>query len=222
MLNTPPEIANIIAIIGVFCGIVGAFCGIVGGGIAFYNSRKSVQWKRAELANNYFKDFYNNPELVFACRCLDWNAGRLPLPQNLQGIIGDAKFIDHDRAVFREAMRPDLKIDELDKDERIQIYRIAIDAFLSWLGLVAGALDRKLFVVKDIEEVGYWLTKIQSERVLHAFIVCYGYQASIENLIQLFREEKGVYQRWVFPTNTAGLVLSEKLISVSAPEQKPS
>ncbi len=220
MANIPSDISIIIAVIGVFCGLVGAFCGLIGGGITFYNSRKAVQWKRAELANSYLKDFYNNPELVFACRCLDWNAGRLPLPQSLQGIVGDAKFINHDRRVFREAMRPDLLIEDFDKDDRIQIYRIAVDAFLSWLGLVAGALDRKLFVVKDIEEVGYWLAKLQSERVLHAFIIAYGYQTSVDKLIMLFREEKGAYQLWNFPTNTAGLLLSDILSAPPSTKNK--
>jgi len=31
----------------------GAFVGLVGGGVALFNARKAVCWKRAELANNY-------------------------------------------------------------------------------------------------------------------------------------------------------------------------
>src|SRR6266851_5219875 len=54
----------------------GAFVGLVGGGVALFNARKAVCWKRAELANTYMKDFNNNPELVFAGRCLDWQVNR--------------------------------------------------------------------------------------------------------------------------------------------------
>jgi hypothetical protein len=35
---------------------VGAFVGLVGGGVALFNARKAVCWKRAELANTYMKD----------------------------------------------------------------------------------------------------------------------------------------------------------------------
>src|SRR6266540_2841885 len=106
----------------------GAFAGLVGGAVALYNSRKAVCWKRAELANNYLKDFNNNPELVFAGRCLDWNAGKLVLPDTLRPFMPNGEqFIRHDRRVFAIALRPDLRMDELDKDPRIQIYRTSID-----------------------------------------------------------------------------------------------
>src|SRR5262245_5162928 len=89
---------------------VGAFVGLVGGGVALFNSWKAVRWKRAELANSYLRDFDNNPELVFAGRCLDWNGGKLVLPENLRAYMPDnAPLIEHDRAVFKNALRPDLR-----------------------------------------------------------------------------------------------------------------
>jgi hypothetical protein len=62
---------------------VGAFVGLVGGGVALFNAYKAVLWKRAELANTYMKDFNNNAELVFAGRCLDWQGGKLIVPESL-------------------------------------------------------------------------------------------------------------------------------------------
>ena len=73
----PSEAATAIA-------YVGAFVGLIGGGVALFNSWTAVRWKRAELANSYLKDFNNNAELVFAGRCLDWNGGRLVLPESLR------------------------------------------------------------------------------------------------------------------------------------------
>ena len=109
---------------------VGAFVGLVGGGVALFNSWKAVNWKRAELANTYLKDFYNNAELVFASRCLDWNGGKLVLPDNLRPYLkDDGKLIQHDREIFAMSLRPDLLVIELDKDPRIQIYRTAINSF---------------------------------------------------------------------------------------------
>jgi hypothetical protein len=58
----PHDAATAIAIVGLFATIVGA-------AVALFNSWKSVCWKRAELANNYIKDFNNNEEMVFAGRC---------------------------------------------------------------------------------------------------------------------------------------------------------
>ena len=48
-------------------------------------------------------------------------------------------------------------------EQLLQIYRTSMDSFLSWLSLVASALDRRLFMVADIQDVGYWVAKIQTE-----------------------------------------------------------
>src|SRR5207249_1873978 len=94
VIPMPSETATAIA-------YAGAFVGLIGGGVALFNSWKAVCWKRAELANTYLKDFNNNPELVFASRCLDWNGGRLVLPESLRPYMPDGtQFIQHDRRVF--------------------------------------------------------------------------------------------------------------------------
>jgi hypothetical protein len=161
-----------------------------------------VCWKRAEFANTYMKDFNANEELVFAGRCLDWNGGRLALPQNLRACMpNNEAFIQHDRRIFAEALRPDLPLGGMDDDPRIQIYRISMDSFLTWLSLVTSALDRKLFHVADIQDVGYWVAKIQSEVVLHGFIVGYEYQDNINKLIHYFRRKKSTYRDWFIPPN---------------------
>jgi len=180
----------------------GAFVGLVGGGVALFNSWKAVCWKRAELANSYLKDFNDNPELVFAGRCLDWNGGKLILPESLRPFMSDgAQLIQHDHGVFAEALRPDLRVGEMDGDPRIQIYRTSMDSFLSWLSLVASGLERKLFLVEDMQDVGYWVAKIQSEVLLHPFIIAYGYRENIEKLIRLYRGKRSPYKNWVFPIN---------------------
>jgi hypothetical protein len=188
----PSEVATVIA-------YVGAFVGLVGGGVALFNSRMAVAWKRAELANSYLKDFNSNPELTFACRCLDWSGGKLIVPESLRPFLPDGeKSIQHDRLIFAHALRPNLQIGELDDDPRVQIYRTSMDSFLSWLNLVASGLSRKLFAVADIEEVGYWIAKLQSEPLTHNFICAYGYQENINKLVALYRRKKSPYQNWVF------------------------
>jgi hypothetical protein len=109
---------------------VGAFVGLLGGGVALFNAWKAVRWKRAELANSYMKDFNSSPELVFAGRCLDWNGGKLVLPESLRPYADGAGVIQHDRTVFVKALSPHLKIGDMDEDPRIQIYRVSIDSFV--------------------------------------------------------------------------------------------
>jgi hypothetical protein len=179
---------------------VGAFVGLVGGAVALFNSWKAVRWKRAELANSYLRDFNSNAELVFAGRCLDWNGGKLVLPENLRPYMPDnAQVIQHDRKVFANALRPELLVHELDEDPRIQIYRTSIDSFLSWLSLVASAQDRKLFTAADMEEIGYWVAKIESDPSVIKFLVAYGYGENINKLIHRYRGDKTPYKNWVFP-----------------------
>ena len=181
---------------------VGALVALVGGGVALFNARKAVCWKRAELANTYMRDVNNNPELVFAGRCLDWQGGKLIVPESLRAYLPDgAKVIEHDRRLYAAAVSPFLQIGVMDNDPRVQIYRTSLDMFLSWLALVAGALDRKLFLVADIHDVGYWVAKIESEVVIHPFILAYAYATSLEKLIRLYRHKESDYKNWVFPTN---------------------
>lgn len=217
----PSEAATAIA-------YVGAFVGLLGGGVALFNSWKAVCWKRAELANTYMKDFNNSPELVFAGRCLDWNGGRLILPESLRPYMADnAQTIQHDRHVFAKALSPDLRLSGMDEDPRIQIYRTSMDSFLTWLCLVASALDRKLFLVADIQDVGYWVAKIESEIVLHDFIVAYGYKENIEKLVRTYRHKESAYKNWVFPINLShryktgdATARDEPLVPHSHPSQR--
>jgi hypothetical protein len=187
----PKDAATAIAVVGLVATLVGA-------AVSLFNSLKAVRWKRAELANNYIKEFNSNDEMVFAGRCLDWEGRRLFLPEKLRGYLPDnAQFIQHDKRIMEKALSPDLTLEE-DDDPRIQIYRTSMDSFLSWLSLVASGLNRKLFLVADIEEVGYWVSKIQSERIVHGFIRAYGYEERFKTLVKAFRRRTNPYQNWHF------------------------
>jgi hypothetical protein len=189
---------------------VGAFASLVGGGVALFNARKAVAWKRAELANAYMRDFNNNEELVFAGRCLDWNGGRLALPAGLRGYLPDHGYvIEHDRKVFAVALSPQLMLSDMADDPRIQIYRTSIDSFLTWLSLIASGLDRKLFLVADIQDVGYWVQKVLSEPVVMDFIRAYGYEANFRKLIRYYQTGETPYRRWRFRINPLGVPREE-------------
>ena len=86
----------------------------------------------------------------------------------------------------------------MDTDPRTQIYRTSVDSFLSWLCLAASALDRNLFDVADLEDVGYWVAKIQADRAVQVFAIAYGYAENVNKLIRLYRTRKTPYKNWVF------------------------
>jgi hypothetical protein len=178
----PTETATAIA-------YVGAFVGLIGGGVALFNARKAVAWKKAELASSYMKELTTNQELVFACRAMDWNGGVLVVPETLQALLQDgAKTIKHDRDVMHAAMTPGLTLSQMEKDPRIQIYRTAFDSLLSWLSLVDHALNRKLFGAVDVRDLGYWVNKIDSAQWLSQFILHFGYSVALQSLKERFRD----------------------------------
>src|SRR3954454_12307382 len=85
---------------------VTAATAVVGGSVALVNYRRSVAWKKAELANGFVKELLSNNELVFACRALDWNGGLLVIPESLRPLLKDdsKKTIEHERHILHEAM----------------------------------------------------------------------------------------------------------------------
>ena len=95
---TPKDAAQAIAEVGLLATFVGA-------GVSLFNSWKAVCWKRAELANNLIKEFNGNDEMVFAGRCLDWEGGRLFLPEKLRAYLpNESKFIEHNKKVMAKAL----------------------------------------------------------------------------------------------------------------------
>jgi hypothetical protein len=170
---------------------IAAFGGICGGVIAFRNYGKAVLWKRAEFASSQLKELNTNEELVFACRSLDWNGGLLVVPDKLRALVSNdcavTQALKHEKFILEQAMRPDLTIDEMERDRRLQVYRTAMDSFLSWLALVQQSLDRHLYETEDADWIIYWLRLIRRRDFLHPFIRAFGYEPHLARLYELFR-----------------------------------
>jgi hypothetical protein len=170
--------------------------GVVGGGIALFNAKKAVLWKRAELANTHLRELTSNEDWVFACRALDWNGGLLVVPEKLRPLLaGDKKNIVHNMLILIKAVDPHLLLSDLEKDERLQIYRTAVDTLLSWLAVIESGLERELFVAKDLDEVGYWVLHIQNYNELDGFIKEFGYMESMLKLRNSFSYKAVSYRR---------------------------
>jgi hypothetical protein len=59
-------------------------------------------------------------------------------------------------------------------------------------------IEPQVISSRDIEEVGYWVSKIQSERIVHGFILAYGYEERMKTLIRAFRKKNNPYKNWYF------------------------
>jgi hypothetical protein len=174
------ETANLVVYAGAIVGL-GTLC------VAAYNSRKAVQWKRAEFANAYLKDLLGDEELVFALRALEWSGGRLAVPQRLVPLMpGEEKAMEHSREVLHEAMALGLSVPMMVSDPRLQIYRTTMDSLLSWFALVDQALERGLFAPADIVEAEYWVRKVSEARFLQGYIKVFKYDEPLSRLRRAF------------------------------------
>ena len=95
--------------------------------------------------------------------------------------------MQHDyRLMIDVALKPMLTVTEMQADFRVEVYRTAIDGFLTWLSIVSNALERQLFSAADIGELRYWIVKIASEPALMRFAKAYEYDKAIDSLCRHF------------------------------------
>ena len=173
---------------------LGALIGI-GGAVALFNAYKAVEWKRAELASSFLKDFLTDPEIAFACRALDWYGGRLVVPECLRSLLDSTtNRIDHDFEIFRISMVPLVDYEAFVKEPRLQIYRTAMDTLFTRLSLISSAIDNRLFKPQDIDDIGYWIVRIHCVKFCEGFISEYGYSKSTEALRRQFAHSFEVYK----------------------------
>jgi hypothetical protein len=177
-------------------GLVIAACAAIGvvtaGSVAAFNYRNVVRWKRAELASEHLRALTLNDELEFATRALDWQGGLLVVPRALRPLLAASarrEVIEHDPAVLARAMATDLSLAEMEADPRLQVYRTAMDSFLTWHQLARKALARNLYAPADIEQIAYWLLRIQQAQYLEPFMRAFGYLHDIRALERIFARE---------------------------------
>lgn len=177
--------AEIISACGAAIALAGAAATAV---FALINVRNAVKWKRAELANSYLKELVSDETIAFATRSLDWLVGTFAVPARLLPLVpGEARAMQHDyRLMIDVALKPMLTVTEMQADFRVEVYRTAIDGFLTWLSIVSNALERQLFSAADIGELRYWIVKIASEPALMRFAKAYEYDKAIASLCRHF------------------------------------
>jgi hypothetical protein len=181
------EPVSTIAALGTILTGISACVASIGGAAALLTLRKNIQWKKAELASSYLKEFYGNQEMVFACRAIDWRVGKLVVPEPLRPLLPDeAKVIEHDFRLLEKALDPRLSITDMRKEDRVQLYRTAMDSLLSWFNVLDNAITRKLFDPAEMPEIRYWLARVRDVPWIEPFAEAFGYSKSLQRLYSMF------------------------------------
>jgi hypothetical protein len=177
--------AEIISACGTAIALVGAGATAI---FALINVRNAVKWKRAELANSYLKELVSDDTIAFATRSLDWLVGTFAVPARLLPLVPDgATAMQHDDALMRNvALNPTLIVSQMQADFRVEIYRTAIDSFLTWLSIIENALARDLFLAEDMIELSYWINKVATDEKLMKFARAFNYDRAIVSLCRHF------------------------------------
>jgi hypothetical protein len=129
--------------------------------IANTNAENAARWKRAELASSYLVPLFQDDELAFALRCIDWGTGVIPIPQRHLAMFGDQKTIEHDPALLVRAMKPILTRDVRDNPQGM-LYRLAFDALFTRLEWIGYRVSSGLIRIEDVPDLKYWMNALSN------------------------------------------------------------
>ena len=133
---------------------------IAGGFVAYLNWKNAVRWKRAELGASYLQPFFDDEEVTFALRCIDWGVGKIPIPKKYENMM-TTKVIVHSPCLLVEAMKPDLTY-TAESNEQCMLYRLAMDTLFGRIEWIANRVESNLITREDVGDLEYWLKLIAS------------------------------------------------------------
>ena len=169
-----------------YIAAVSAGISALGAAVSIFNARVTGKWKRIDLASSQLSLLDTEPLLQFATRCLDLDEGKLYVPIELRGwLAANECYIEHDKDLFIHALKQQPVRGSA--DPRVMMYRMAMDAFLTWLSRVADGLDRGNYAADDLRDVGYWVQKCQSEGGVWDFVSECGFSDDFEFLKTQFQ-----------------------------------
>jgi hypothetical protein len=125
--------------------------------VANTNAVNAARWKRAELASSYLIPLFEDPELGFALRCLDWGGGVIPIPEHhLAMFPPEQKTIEHNPALVAQAMEPSLRPD-ISRNPQGMLYRLALDALFTRFEWIGYRVSNGLIEIEDVPDLEYWM-----------------------------------------------------------------
>jgi hypothetical protein len=129
--------------------------------IANESAENAARWKRSELAASYLQPLFQDEELVFALRCLDWGVGTIPIPPRHRAMMKETDTIVHDPVLLVKAMQPTLSAEVADSPQAI-LYRLALDALFTRFDWIAHRIGSGLITIEDVPDLSYWMKLLAS------------------------------------------------------------
>jgi hypothetical protein len=125
--------------------------------VANANAENAARWKRAELASSYLIPLFEDAELAFALRCIDWGRGVIPIPErHLAMFPAEKKTIEHDPDLVAAAMEPMLRHD-VSINPQGMLYRLALDALFTRFEWIGYRVSNGLIQIDDVRDLAYWM-----------------------------------------------------------------
>ncbi len=129
--------------------------------IALKSADNAARWKRAELAASYLTPLFEDDELVFALRCLDWGKGFIPIPERHLPMFEkcqNQKTIEHEPEILATAMEPLLRREIYQNpDPKGMLYRLALDALFTRFEWIGHRVSNGLIEIDDVADLEYWM-----------------------------------------------------------------
>jgi hypothetical protein len=154
--------------------------------IANENAENAVRWKRAELAASYMQPLFQEEELLFALRCIDWATGTLPVPLRHRPMLKGNDTIDHNPDLLVKAMQPKLT-SEVANTPQGMLYRLALDALFTRVEWIGNRVVSGLISVEDVPDLKYWMRMLSKwpyapdgTRVFVPFLEATEYETTLE------------------------------------------
>jgi hypothetical protein len=119
-------------------------------GVFIEYKEKQKQW-RLQLAQEVERQLENNETLSFCITCLDWGAGRVPVPCHWREIVGEPAIVP-DVQLMYQALRPELT-HEIAQNPKGLLYRHAFVVLFNYLGRVEDLMRRGALLSEDLSEL---------------------------------------------------------------------
>jgi hypothetical protein len=156
--------------------------------IANANAENAARWKRAELASSYLIPLFEDAELGFALRCIDWGKGVIPVPERHLAMFRGEKTIEHKPVLVVQAMEPVLRPD-VSSNPQGMLYRLALDALFTRFEWIGYRVSNNLIQIEDVPDLEYWMKSLadwpyapspDKRGVFLTFLRAAGYEQTLE------------------------------------------
>lgn len=169
--------------IKVTISLIIALCGLFFGLYQYYINQK---WKRSEVAAKMLEKLYNSPYLNLCCKFLDWKERKFPLPEEYKILFdtGEGEYFLHSWNILKPALRIYHPGDNFNPIEIL--YRDLFDHFFDYLEQIEHHLEIKLYTLKDISPLGYYLKALNDchfcldKQFFSKYLKAYGYEGVIK------------------------------------------